>query len=623
MSALVGVLALDGRRVEPESLWLAIGESGGRRPRPWRRWSAGPVALATSATLIEEDREGTGGSLPGPVLVGDIRLDNRQELATLLGREGRAARHGAEDGVLLLAAYRRWGVDCLARLVGDFSFAIWDPAGGGLLCARDPLGVRQLVYSLDGDRLLFATRAAAVAVARGGAVRPRRELLRDMLCKRYGRWIDQTAFAEVSRLPAGHCLTVRSGSLKVPRVRRYWPAADRTVQPGLAPSEYADQFGELLQEAVRSRLRGGAPVGLLLSGGLDSSSIACLAERLALPRAPLLAYTAIYPRSPTADEREHLATVIAHCPTLRGSTINGDDCAVEADIVGTPVWLPDEPLVDAGSPLLRALLSRAREDGCAAVLAGTGADQALLGEAYYAAGLVRDLDWSRLRGEIPHFKGRSTLPWWRFWAAATVGRFLPGRWFHRFAGAKSLRSRGDKGASEVPEAASRSAELIWQELFGGLATARGAALDQLAHDEGIEWRFPFLDSRAVRFCLDLPAGLHFQGGFDKALLRGAMLGILPESIRARTRPAHFSEPLHRHLAGWNRDKVWSELCETLVGRYGLLSAVEWKRIESLQEAGVAAKFDFRRFLLLLATATWLRQCEARFGSRWSWGIGGF
>ncbi len=619
MSTLVGVLALDGKRVEAGCLAPAIGESGSRRTSEWHRWNQGPIALADSVALTENAQSGVGEARAGCVLVGDVRLDNRQELSDSLASQGCAASRLVGDSALLLAAYRRWGVDCWSRLVGDFSFAIWDSARATLLCVRDPLGTRQLTYSIDDRRLLFGTRAAAVAVARHGAVRPRRELLRDLLFKRYDRWVDETAFEAVSRLPAGHYLTAHDGTVKV---SRYWPVAGRGAQGEREPGEHAQRFGELLDGAVTARLQDCEAAGLLLSGGLDSSSIACLAERSRAGSGRLMAYTAIYPRSPAADEREHLRTVVAHCSTLRSSTIDGDDCPVAADITGEPEWLPDEPLVDAGSPLLRTLLRRAREDGCKVVLAGSGADQALLGEAYYASGLVRDIPWSRLLAELPQFDRRSPFSRWQLWAAATVGRFLPDPWFHWLSGSASLQPNGRAGSVEVPTLPSRSARLIWRELFGGLAAARSATLDQLAHDEGLEWRFPFLDSRVVQLCLDLPAGLHFKDGFDKALLRGAMLGILPESIRSRTRPAHFSEPLQRALAGWSRDKVWVELCETLVVRYGLLSAAEWEKVESLQGAGVRGEFDFRRFLLLLATATWLRQGEARFGSRWSWGIGG-
>lgn len=614
MSAWVGVLALDGSAILSERLASAQAESGGRSQAEWNLWAGRQVALASRDPVLEGLEGGSPDLLHRCVLAGDVRLDNRDELSDWLALEGGDPIRHQDDSTLLLALYRRYGVECLSRLTGDFAFAIWDPDRASLLCARDPLGVRQLTYSIDGQQLWFATRAAAVAVARRGAVRPRRELLRDLLFKRYERWVNQTAFAEVSRLPAGHYLVAHGGKVSV---TRYWPSPEGGTQGRRNRRDHSEQFRELLDGAVSARLRGCDSAGLLLSGGLDSSSIACLAERMAATGGPLSAYTAIYPRSPAADERDHLRTVVAHCSTLRSTTLNGDECPLAADIVGQPEWLPDEPLIDTGSPLLRALLCLAREDGCKVVLAGNGADQALLGEAYYASGLVRDIAWSRLGEELSHFGRRSPFPRWKLWAAATVGRFLPDPWFHQLSGTAILGSRDGGGTRETPRLASRSARIIWRELFGGLAAARSAALDQLAHDEGVEWRFPFLDSRVVRFCLELPAGLHFESGFDKALLRRAMLGTLPESIRTRTRPAHFSEPLQRRLTVLNRAKVWAELCETLVIRYGLLSASEWETFESPRGGGSVGEFDFRRFLLLLATATWLRQGEARFGSRWS------
>lgn len=608
---LAGVLALDASAAAPESLEPMIAESGGGAGRSWDRHADGRLAVAASLPIAAT----VGSSGEAQVLVaGSVVLYNRDELCDLLANGGGESLRPCTDAELVLLSYQRWGVDCVGHLVGDFAFAVWDAARQRLLCVRDPLGVRQLTYSLEEGRLIFATRCAAVAVGRRAPVAPRRELLRDLLFKRYERQVTQTAYAGVLRLPAGHLLLASAAGL---RVRRYWPNLDAAASSGSEPGRFAAQFRDLLTQSVRARMVDPAPVGLLLSGGLDSSSIACLADRL--PAAGRLrAVSALYPLSPAADEREHLQTVAEHCHNLPVATIDGDCCPLAEDIAGEEsAWIPDEPLVEAGSPLLRALLDRVREKGCRVVLSGAGGDQALVGDAYYSAGLSRDVPWLRLTAELPHFIRFSGIAAWQACVGATLGRFLPNSWFHRIAG--GLRRHAGREAPRLgsPKLGSNSARLIWRELSGGLAAARSATLDQLASDKSMEWRFPFLDSRIVALCLSLPAGRHFGDGFDKALLREAMVGVLPESIRSRTRPAHFSEPERRQVDEWNRGIIWARLREALVERYGLLSPAEFDDAAMFQGVQAFGGSDHRRFLLMLAVSTWLRQCEARFGPRWT------
>ncbi|HEY4597505.1 MAG TPA: asparagine synthase-related protein, partial [Thermoanaerobaculia bacterium] len=202
----------------------------------------------------------------------DGRLDNRPEL---IARLSPAKGLEASDAEILLAAYLEWGDACVDRLLGDFAFAIWDAGRRRLLCAVDPLGIKPLHYAQVGSLICFASDAVQVlrhpavpdgyneveiaAYLAGGCEDPERSF-----------------FAAVHKLGPGRRLVVEKGGL---RAERYWsPAPEEIRYP--RDEDYVDRFRELLQRAVTDRMRGaGSFVGIAMSGGLDSTSVAALAQR--------------------------------------------------------------------------------------------------------------------------------------------------------------------------------------------------------------------------------------------------------------------------------------------------------------------------------------------------------
>src|SRR5712664_1454837 len=209
-------------------------------------------------------------------IAADARLDGRAEFITELQRCGRVVPPNAPDSELILHAYSAWGTPCVERLRGDFSFAIWDARHKHLFCARDHFGIKPFYYVQRHDLFLFSNTLNCVRTHPEVPGEVNDPALGDFLL--FGLNCDNatTSFRDIQRLPAAHSLSISPEGLKI---RRYWtPPTDGRIRYS-KPEEYVENFQSLLQAAVGDRLRTDR-VGILMSGGLDSSSVAAVAKEV-------------------------------------------------------------------------------------------------------------------------------------------------------------------------------------------------------------------------------------------------------------------------------------------------------------------------------------------------------
>ena len=248
-------------------------------------WTEGAVRLAIRTAWTKEDRAASRLHFAhdaGLVLAADARLDDRDTLCNALGVLP-PERAGLGDGELILRAYLRWGRDCPRHLLGDYAFAVWDARQRMLFCVRDHIGARPFYYALQEERFIFASTVEAVLAAPGVSDALDEVTVATHLASRVFSET-RTFYAAVRKLPPGQTLTVeakatRNGSDRYrTRIERYWHPEQAPAARPASDDAYAEQFLHLYTQAVRDRLRGG-PVGVHLSGGLDSSSIAVLAAR--------------------------------------------------------------------------------------------------------------------------------------------------------------------------------------------------------------------------------------------------------------------------------------------------------------------------------------------------------
>ncbi|WP_052341494.1 asparagine synthase-related protein [Salinarimonas rosea] len=484
----------------------------------------------------------------GPILCADMRLDDAAGLARDLGRPP-----GSPDAVLALAAYERWGCAFAEHLEGDFAIVVWDPARRELIGARDRFGVKPFFYHVDADAVLVASEGAAILA--GLDAEPE---IDDVFVAQYltGWSADaaRTAHRGLSRLEPGHLLRV--GPDGAAATRRYWSLVPTQEEPADARDD-GERLRALLEEAVAVRLRG-TPTGVMLSGGLDSSALACIGATLR-PQ-PLPVFSMRFADHPELDEGAHIEAVLAaHRFEPHALHLSAPD-AVEAgrEIVSTR----RAPAPAPGLVFTRALYGAAAEAGLGALVNGHGGDEVISDGFARLDELARAGRWRalwRACGEAAPLYGdpRTDL------FLARIARSAPAP----FVRALARRLRGGRARHDAfawrrllsPEAARRTniVERIREGVarpvaghdeatrlhVGSLTAPRipeaFEVLDEAAARAGIEPRYPFFDRRVIAFCTSRPAAAKLAGGRTRALLRDAMRGILPDSVRLRRTKADF------------------------------------------------------------------------------------
>jgi asparagine synthase (glutamine-hydrolysing) len=576
MSAIFGIWSFEGKPVGEMDVRAMASCLAHRGPDGTGLWREGTVGLghnklATTPESIAEDLPLSGDGKRA-VITADARIDNRKELLALLRIDARQ-EETIGDARLILAAYERWGVDAPKYLVGDFAFAIWDSGRQTLFCARDPMGIKPLYYHHSSRVFVFASEIKA-AIACPDV--PRR--LNEMRVADHLQWnfddAESTFYKGVVRLPAAHSLTVTTESV---RLRRYWSLDCAREVRLRSASEYADAFREMFVEAVRCRTRSAFGVGSTLSGGLDSSSIACTANRL-LPvnQGPLRTFSAIFPSLPERelrriDERPYVEAVL-RSGSFDQSYVWADRASPLSEWHRTLAYL-DGACLAPNLYLHWELYKAAAGKGVRVLLDGLDGDTTVSHGLGYLADLVRTGRWRWFLNEARALSQRSSCPLprvvWRFGIRPLVPEPFARAW-------RALRQR-PRAENGAPDMINRTLALrvqkgdkarksrqncnAWFESSRqGHCRALGSPLipyaiefaDAVSSTLAIEVRYPFFDQRLIEFCLSIPAEQKLHHGWTRAVMRHAMSGILPPEVQWRVDKADLSFNFKRGL--FERDR---------------------------------------------------------------------
>lgn len=539
MSGYAGLIRLDGRHPDPaegERLGAAIRHRGGDGSGVWSDDQALLVhaMLHTTPQSLGEQQPQIDSDL---VVTADLRLDNRTELIALLGVQDSSIG----DALLVAAAYRRWGADCARHLEGDFSFALFDRTRRMLLCARDPFGVKPLVYAhVPGKLFAFGSEVRAVLAIP--------EVPRDVDEKRiadflvvYFEDVERTFFRGIKRLPGGCTLTLRDG---VASMTRWWSPLHIRPMGRASDAEYAEGFREHLARAVRERMRTHTPssIGAMLSGGLDSSAIACVARNELAGSAALPVFSWIFSDVPEADERHYQEVVAASGGMTR--------YVIDSATAGFSPWsdlsrlLPDGPPYAPNHYLNHGMAVRARALGIRTLLDGLGGDSSISrGGARFVELFVQGRALTLVR-ELRAFASVNggALP--GLFVAHVLAPLAPPvafRVYRKIRGRKEPESRTKLLRPAL-------ATLTGSQPFTPHVSVRGEHVahlqspmlaeglelfDRVMAMTGVEGRYPFFDRRLVEYCVSLPADQKLAGGYSRIVARRAMEGIVPDSVRWR------------------------------------------------------------------------------------------
>jgi asparagine synthase (glutamine-hydrolysing) len=577
MSAIFGIVYLEGRSVHPVELQDMAASLHHRGSA--QTWSMGSVGMGHCSFAAQPVPSPGAFSVEDADLwvVADVRLDNRSDLLSRLGLAGMHTE--ISDAGLIVEAYRRWGDQCADRLLGDFAFALWDEQRRQLLCARDHVGVKPFYYvHCPGSFFAWATEIKALFCLSPSLRQIDEVRLAERLALIDWDLTDQsTLYRQVVSLPPAHTVKVKSADLVI---RRYWALdPERSLERGSA-GDHAESFGDLFTEAVRCRLHGPDNVGALLSGGLDSSAIAWMAQGQAGGSLPT--FSAVFDTVTVCGERTYIEPILAQGRFIPHWSL-GDQASPLAELERM-LCRQDELIYAPGMALMSMLYRAAQHQGINVLLDGHGGDEVTGCGAVYYRELARTGQWITLTQEIYASARRYQEPFWPlFWpylqygarwrgrAAALlrrVGTFnqAPGqrkdhpslweRWLHpEFVERVRLRERYQAFQQRRPERARSERESHYRLLTGRAQVRALEILNKASAANGVELRFPFWDKRLVEFCLALPSAHKVYRGWDRITLRRAMQNRLPAQVQWRKDKTDFAPNLVHLLRSQDRARL--------------------------------------------------------------------
>jgi asparagine synthase (glutamine-hydrolysing) len=544
-------------------------------------YTDGPLALGhrrlAIVDLSDDARQPMSYADGRYVIVYNGEVYNHLELRKELESVGFAFRSHSDTEVML-AAYARWGETCVSRFNGMWAFALHDRVRNVLFCSRDRFGVKPFYYVDTPTAFAFGSEIRQLLPV-SNRVAARRDLVADFILTNGADFSAETFFEGVKRLPAGHNLVYDLGAHRF-AIKPWYSLARRDDVAALSVDAAVEAFREVLDDAVRLRLRADVPVGTCLSGGLDSSTVATLAARRYEPAAgrPFAAVTA-----ESEDERvneSHYAEIVARHSGMSWLCVR----PTYDDLVGT---LPDvvraqeEPF---GSPSLTMqyhVMKTARANGLPVLLDGQGGDETLLGyEKYYAAYVAGAYRRAGLGGAVRALTAARAAN--ANMGIANLAKYVIGGTNARARYAYYLRTHDYlRVVPPLPERLAEFARATRDEFALQSLEIRSTNLPVLLRFEdknsmahAVEARLPFLDYRVVETALSLPGEYKIRDGWSKWILRKSMAGRMPDEIVWRRNKLGFESPeelwLPRHLPTMRSTVLGSpllgELCD--LGRLG-------------------------------------------------------
>jgi len=546
VSGIAGLFYRDGRPVavaELERMSARLAHRGGDGAGAWHSGPAGlahrlfwttPESLHEQQPLVNARPDGT------LVLTADARIDNRAELAPLLGLDEPAV----PDCAFILAAYEKWGEACPERLVGDYAFAIWDSVRQSIFCARDAIGIKPFFYFESPQLFAFASEIKGLLVLPQVTRAPNEVQIAGYLTHSVPDPA-LTFYASVQHLPAGHCLTVSARTLNK---RQYWSVDLKRELRLPSDDDYAQAFREIFTEAVRCRLRSAYPIASMLSGGLDSSSVTCMARQV-LAGQPLPTFSVIFNQAHESDERSYMSAVAAS-GSPGHHEIAGDGLS-PLNGVDWVLWHMEEPFRHLGLYFQWLTYQAVQQQGVRLLLSGNGGDAFVSMGLFRLVELTRSGHWLALRRELQDLAAArernwrwSARVWWEF-----AGRPMVPNWARQTR--RALRGPRQPAWSTnsfvLPEFARAlerrhtlppqlpvprtDREDHWQGVEQ--ATSMADHYERSSPAWRVEQRHPLMDRRLAEFCIALPSEQKFHEGQTRLVFRRAMRGVLPEVIRNR------------------------------------------------------------------------------------------
>ncbi|MGA7076614.1 MAG: asparagine synthase (glutamine-hydrolyzing) [Halobacteriota archaeon] len=550
MCAIAGILRFDSAPVDPDCIQRMIEIQQHRGPDAQgsyinetiglghRRLAIIDLSAAGDQPMCNED-----GTL---WLTYNGEVYNYVELAEELKERGHVFRSNS-DSEVIVHAFEEYGASCLQKFNGMFAFAIWDEKRERLFCARDRFGVKPFHYYCCDAFFAFASEIKGLLVCPNIPREPNQDTIDDYLRFGLADHKEDTFFSAIKRLKPGHYISIDRTHKEV---RSYWALSKKKLKDPKTESDYVAEFQALFKDAVTLRLRSDAPVGTLLSGGLDSSSITCQVDEVLEDQGASKeqkTFSAVF-ADPKCDERQWIKCVTEATAAKNYRIQIEPEHIVNA--LKAVVWHQDEPFISSSIIAQWCIMQLAKEANVTVLLDGQGGDEALCGYIAFYFALLKDLAqnlrfFSFITELYYYFKMPYTSK--RLAAYALAVNLLPSRLLETINKMQNQRTRWIRplrASNPAPFNSMFKDHLTneqWRQIVFDLP-------DLLRYEDrnsmafSLETRFPFLDYRLVEFAFSLPSSQKIKRGYRKSILRRALGNLLPPQVAHRTDKIGFWTP---------------------------------------------------------------------------------
>ena len=613
MSVLAGFWNFDGRPADPKHLAKLSNYLAEFGPDDERVHLEASVALAYRPfhTTLESRAEHQPYTVVrGALLTWDGRLDNRDELALTLSADLKADR---TDAAIVAAAFERWDTECFGKLIGDWAIAVWDSRRRHLILARDYMGTRNLFYHRSVRTVSWSSHLSGLAIF-GDSLSLNDEYVAGYLA--FHPEADLTPYREIHSVSPGHFVLIKESEIVVQKHWRFNPRARINYH---SDSDYEENFRTLFRQAVRRRLRTDSPILAELSGGLDSSSVVCMADSIIASDEAhvksLDTFSCYDPEEPDEDDFSYFAEV----EKQRGRIGFRAELHAAGDSFGLtyPTFVAI-PCLGERREMKSARVRTMERGRYRVVLSGTGGDE-FLGQAFdpriYMADLLITGSLHELWNQLVAWSLPIRRPWIQLllqafsWFAPTAirKRVTPGAKVEKWIGRRFSREQClAELLLDIPKGSWRLLPSV-RELMHTVPALGRQLTNSVPRPH--EMRYPYLDQSLTEFLMSIPVEQLVRPGDRRSLMRRSLSTLLPRQISTRRTKAGTSRCYSLTLAKhW--DDIEKDLNTLIIARLGYVDAREFNvALREMKNGAIPPTFV--RLLRALVLEYWIRDVVER------------
>ena len=558
MSAICGIFNFKGKPVQLETLKNMMTPMSYWGPDGSGTWIKNSVGLGH--LMLYNTPEALHETLPfkdhneNYIITSNARIDNRNELFETLNIP-HSEQKKMPDSILILKAYQKWGEDCPDHLLGDWVFAVWDKLKQKIFIARDHQGNTGLYY-FRSDRFFVFSSCLKGLLALPEVPQQLNEIRIAQILACWPVHGDPTAYKDILRLPPAHAMRITADKFDV---WQYWYLENTPILRLNSDQEYLEAFLEIYTEAVRCRLRSARPVGAMLSGGLDSGSVAALAAREMKKkgqRLPVFSSVPLYdltntPAGRFGDETPYIKATAQYSGNMDLNFIRAENTTPMQGIRRS-LNLHDEPGHAMGNYFwIIALFEEARQQGIGTILEGQGGNATVSWAGFgYLAQLTRAGQWDTLWKEIMgqrklHHRFLLRIIWGQIVRPNIPPAMI--KKLYEFQ-SKKLPWENFSALNQNLVEQLNFKQLMFSNqhdpFYGGKTNTRagryatikpgraftGSKKGEIGAGFGVDIRDATLDKRIIEFCLSIPDAQYMRNGENRFLIRRAMQGIMPSKV---------------------------------------------------------------------------------------------